>query len=347
VVARKTGRWGIGVVLGALVAVSHAHAHAEPATRVLTDRQGAQVAVPSAPQRIADLWFAHNELVVMLGGADRIAATVVRPRNQPWMFRLAPTLNRAVGLDNVIPNAETLLAARTDLAFYPSSAKVRTILQQAGIPAMAMQFEDFAGLRETVRLTAAALNTDDARDRATRYVASLDDRVAQIRAVTDPLPEARRPHVLHIYTLHPLRVDGRGTIIDEWIRTAGGTNAASLSGVQKPVTIEQIVAWNPDVIILGGNAGVFDPESDGGVWHGIAAVQAGRVLRNPAGVFPWDRYGSEALLQVSWAAEHLHPDLFPDDMAARIRDFYSTWFGYAVTDDDVRRILAAQPPATP
>jgi len=343
---RDLGRWMARLAAVALMAGTAIHSAAAE-TRTLQDRLGHQVAIPTAPQRIADLWFAHNEMVVMLGGADRIKVTVVKPRAQPWMFHLAPVLKQAVELDNVVPNAETLLAAHVDLAFYPSSDKVGAILQQANIPALAMQFETFDGLRESVRLTAAALNTDTARDLASRYIAELDERIGQIRALTDKLPAGQRPRVLHVLSLHPLKVDGRGTMIDEWIATAGGTNVATIAGVQKPVTIEQVAAWNPDVIILGGSAGRFDPDADGGLWHGIAAVQKGRVLRNPAGVFPWDRYGPEGLLQASWAAEQLHPELFADDMKTRITAFYRTYFHYAVTDDDVTRILTAQPPATP
>jgi iron complex transport system substrate-binding protein len=147
-------------------------------------------------------------------------------------------------------------------------------------------------------------------------------------------------------SLHPLKIDGAGTIIDEWIKVAGGRNAAAaITGVQKQVSIEQILVWDPDVIIIAGNAGPFDPGRDGGLWRALKAVKTGRVARNPEGVFPWDRFGSEYLLQISWAAALLHPELFPhEDIAARTTAFYRDFLNYRLTPDETARILAARPP---
>ena len=51
---------------------------------------GAAPAVP-APGRIADLWFAHNELLVMLGATASIAVTVERSSTAPWRCWTAST----------------------------------------------------------------------------------------------------------------------------------------------------------------------------------------------------------------------------------------------------------------
>ncbi|GBQ61610.1 Fe3+ transporter ferrichrome-binding periplasmic protein [Ameyamaea chiangmaiensis NBRC 103196] len=316
------------------------------AARTVTDMRGHQVSIPDHPARIADLWYAHNELVVMLGGAARIAATVDTPSRQPWMFRFAPDLKKAVALDNPMPNTETLLGAGVDLAFYPSSEAVRTALTQANIPALAMDFQDFDGLAHAVTLTADVLDTPLAQQRATLYTTTLNERIRSLRARTGALTESQRPRVLHLLSLHPLKVDGRGTIIDQWITLAGGRNAADITGVQKPVTIEQIVAWNPEVIIIGSAAGPFDPNADGGLWRSVAAVRSGRVVPNPAGVFPWDRYGSESLLQLSWAAALLHPDMFrASDIPGLVRAFYRTYFDVTLSEDDLHRILIGAPPS--
>ena len=47
-----------------------------------------------------------------------------------------------------------------------------------------------------------------------------------------------------------------------------------------------------------------------------------------------------------WAAKTLHPDKFADvDMVKEVREFYSTFFGYQLSDDDAQRILDGNPPA--
>jgi iron complex transport system substrate-binding protein len=80
------------------------------------------------------------------------------------------------------------------------------------------------------------------------------------------------------------------------------------------------------------------------VWSVIKAVTSGRVYVNPSGVFPWDRYGPEAALQLVWAGKMLHPDLFPDmDLRAETRAFYQMYLGYSASDEDLSAILMTPP----
>ncbi|GAA4494633.1 TroA family protein [Gluconacetobacter tumulicola] len=110
-----------------------------------------------------------------------------------------------------------------------------------------------------------------------------------------------------------------------------------------PVSVEQIAAWDPDIIILGGDAGVFDPAAV--QWAGLRAVRAGRIYRNPAGVFPWDRYGIEYPLQLLWTAQILYPDRFARvDMKEETIRFYKDFFEYDLSASDAARILAAKGP---
>lgn len=317
-------------------------------TRTITDQSDRQVAVPAMPARIADLWYAHNELLIMLGATDRIAVTVVHPSTAPWMYRVAPALGRATQLASTTPNAEALLAAGIDLAFTAPSLTAADAIARVGIPTVAVTFTDAASLTRCLDLTADILDTDQARAVAARYDAELGQTERSIHAMTDPLLVSARPRVLHLLSLSPLKVDGDHTIIDDWIRTAGGRNAATgLSGNMQPVSVEQIVAWNPDIIILGGTTGqTFDSVRHDPLWQSVKAVHDGRLYRNPVGVFAWDRYGTEYLLQLLWTAKLLHPDLLRDvDMIARTQHFYRTYFSYTLSPDEAQRILDARPPA--
>ena len=161
-----------------------------------------------------------------------------------------------------------------------------------------------------------------------------------------------RPTVLHIASLRPLKVDGADTIVDEWIQAAGGVNAAvGLDGNLKTVSIEQILAWHPDVIILAANAGDIAQSPDAALWNTLDAVRSHRVYRNPAGVFPWDRYGPEVALQVRWAAQTLHPEQFshaPDgSLLQQTQAFYKQFFHYTLSRDDAKRMLAGLAPDAP
>lgn len=316
-------------------------------TRTLTDMTGVVSELPARPTHIADLWYAHNELLVMLGGASTIAMTVERESMSPWMYRLAPALHNATRLPSTTPTVETLLAGHVDLVFATPSLSGVESYRKTGIPTVGVEFHDTAGLLRCLDLSAIILGTPHAQEIARDYRAYLAETQKTLASRLTNIPEASRPRVLHILSLSPLKVDGAGTMIDEWIRLAGGRNAAGeIRGSKRPVSLEQIAAWNPDIIILGGMSGDPEPKTDGPVWNELNAVKAGKVYRNPVGVFPWDRYGTEFALQIQWAATVIHPELFHEtDMVEITRAFYRRFFSYDLTQDEARRILAAQPPA--
>ena len=158
--------------------------------------------------------------------------------------------------------------------------------------------------------------------------------------------------VLHIASLGPLKVDGADTIVEQWIKAAGGRNAAiGLDGNLQTVSIEQVLAWHPDVVILAANAGNIDQSPDAALWNTLDAVREHRVDRNPAGVFPWDRYGPEVALQLRWAAQVLHPEQFSHaqggSLPQQTQAFYKQFFHYTLSRDDAQRILAGLPPDAP
>lgn len=134
------------------------------------------------------------------------------------------------------------------------------------------------------------------------------------------------------------------TVLD----VAGGKNAnteSTTANAQATFSMEQVISWNPDVIITG-KAGEAEKILADPAWADINAVKNQKVYVNPKGVFGWDRYGVEELLQVQWAAAMLHPELFGDlDIKGKVSDFYAANLDYQLTDDDIERILSAQDPA--
>ena len=76
-------------------------------------------------------------------------------------------------------------------------------------------------------------------------------------------------------------------------------------------------------------------------------MKNGKIIKNPVGTFNWDRYSAEEALQILWAAKQFHPEQFKDvDLVKETREFYSTFYGYQLTEDDAQRILAGQNPAS-
>lgn len=322
-----------------IAAVSPAFAADTP--RQVHDDTGKTVTVPGQVRHIADAWYAHHSLLMTLGAGGNIVATVNHPESRPWMFRLQPSLRNALSVHGITFNSETLLARKTDVVFVPAGNADAAAYRQAHIPTLEMRFTDYPSLKKSMLTTAAVLGTPEAAARAQAYNAYLDEQLAQTTRRTASLPAAQRPRVLHIASLHPLKVDGSGTLIDQWIQAAGGRNAAaSIKGNLHEISPEMILAWQPDIIILGADAGSLAASDDAPIFNALKAVQKNRVYRNPAGVFPWDRYGTEAALQIPWAAKLLHPDLFPNiDMPGMTQDFYQRFFDYPLSNTEAARIL--------
>jgi len=308
----------------------------------------ASAAPLAEPQRIADAWPAHNEVVVMLGAGEKIVATVLTEQSRPWLYRIAPTMKKAATVFQLggDPQIESLFQTRPDMVFMSGNPRAANALSKLGLPVLQMNFTDFSSLKACFQQTAKMLG-GSANERSRRYIAYLDATIRQVEAKIADVPQSQRPRVLHLASANPLTVDGENTIIDAWIKAAGGRNAAlGIAGNQKPVGVEQILAMDPDVIILGSSARALAGEMlSNPLWKNLRAVRNRQLLTNPDGAFPWDRYGAEVALQVQWAARQLYPVRFSDlDMTAQTRRFYLEFFDYPLTNQEAEAILRGDPP---
>ncbi|BDM65864.1 ABC transporter substrate-binding protein [Shewanella sp. NFH-SH190041] len=336
-------RFSTHLLLGLAMAVS-----LNVSAREITDGSGQQVQLPDSKiTRVADGWFAHSSLMMTLGLGDTLVATVNHPRSRPWMFKLQPSLDNALLAQGKLFNGEELVNRGVQLAFLMTGDPQAAGLERLGIPVVQVHFTTLPGLQKALTLTAKAMGEDNAVKRAASYNQYLQHQLSRITAKTDKLPDSKRPSVVHIFSFNPLKVDGQDTLIDNWIHIAGGKNAATVKGTMQQVSAEQLLSWQPDVVIIGATAGKLQNSPDAALLSQLKAVKQGHVLYNPSGVFPWDRYGTESALQIQWAAKALHPELFSQDKMVPItRDFYREFFQYPLTQVQAERILKGLPPET-
>lgn len=327
-------------------------AAAAPATRQITDAAGRRVTVPEEVTRVADPWHANNAMVLMLGGASKIVATTSQAKSQPWLRRLYPPIEAVPAAFNASGdvNIETLVGARPDvilMAYDGSLPRWFAAVDSAyHIPVVLMPNSSLDGLKTTALLTGEVLG-DKEFGVARAFVRYFNDNIRRVMQVTGKLSRNERPKVLHTSSAGILTADGRQTLIDDWINIAGGVNAATVAGNGRPVTMEQVAAWNPDVIIVGSAP---NPENrrailDDPRWRDINAVKNGKVFVNPSGAYLWDRHSAEAALQVLWAAKILHPLKFANlDVGKETKAFYARFFHYHLSDAELASILNSTPP---
>jgi iron complex transport system substrate-binding protein len=350
-----TGRLLVVVTLVAL-GVSGPAAQSRPAgpsaqPRQLTDITGRKVNIPATVSRVADPWHANNGMVLMMGAADKLVATTVQAKRQPWFRRLFPAIERVPAAfdESGDVNIETLISTRPDVVVMAYGGTLPTWLPLAdryGIPVVMMPNTSLADLKTTARMTGDVLGSKESA-RAADWIRYFEENIRRVTAVTSTIPKSERPKVLHTATGTILTIDGVKTVIDDWITVAGGINAADVVSNARPVTMEQIAAWNPDVIIVGTAPNEANRQAilHDARWAQITAVRTGRVYVNPTGVYLWDRHSAEAALQVLWAAKMLHPDRFTDlDIRKETQTFYARFFNHTLTDAEFDTVMRATAP---
>ena len=320
------------------------------ATQTIKDIKGDTVEVPTEINKIVDLWHAHNQVIMMLGAADKLVGTTEVFKKRPWPNIIYPRLSEVealvVGTGAGEVNYEEALSLEPDVVF-ASDGDVTATARQQGLATVNVAFQDDDGLREDVKITAQVLGSD-AEEIAKEWQDLLDANIALVEERMKDIKEEDRVKVLHIASSDSFtKVDGRKCIVDEWIKLAGGVNALENEGNLIEVTMEEIVAADPEVIIMGvGAASAVEQLKADEAWSGITAVKNGAVYANPNGVFSWDRYSGEEALQVLWAAKKFNPEKFEDiDIEQVTKDFYLQFYGYSLTDDEVSRILNGENPA--
>ena len=123
----------------------------------------------------------------------------------------------------------------------------------------------------------------------------------------------------------------------DMIRMAGGVNAAAelTDAYWAQVSYEQVLAWDPDYIILASDASytVDDVLADPNL-AGCAAVENGNVYQIPGDAEAWDSPVPSGILGAVWLSSVLHPDLCSEaDSIAVMNEFYETFYGFTYREN--------------
>ena len=330
----------IGLVASLFAALSLSAAES---ARSITDMQGVKVSVPEKVEKIAALWHANNEIILALGGMDKVVTTTDIIKKNKWFALVYPKAkDLPAALNGKDIQVEELVKLAPDVVIV-SSKNYQEELTKNGFSAVNMIYRDYPDMEKSIYATAEVIGTDKARALAEKLTKSIHENSKFVEAKTKNIPADKRPKVLHLLGgANLLKVDGTNTIQNTWINLAGGKNAVVKEGSMIELTAEEIINSNPDIIIVGGNDtdALIKNVKEHPAFSGSNAVKNGKVYGNPKGVFAWDRYGAESVLQILWAAKTIQPDLFKDlDMKAKTKEFYKEFLGHELSDTEYDYIL--------
>ncbi len=255
-----------------------------------------------------------------------------------------PEVGRITGRGNTA-NLEVVLALKPDLILDVGSVNptyvslADRVQQQTGIP-YALLDGRFEGIPQAYRTLGALLGRQHEGEELARIAADTIGTITQRAAAIAP---ERRPRVYYARGPRGLETGLGGSINVETIELLARNVAGATRGGLANVSIEQVLLWNPDVIITIDQDFAADVRGDP-AWAPVAAVRAGRVHLSPKLPFGWVDFPPcvNRLIGLWWLAKILYPNLFPEDLRALTRDFYARFYHVTVSDAQIDRVLAGR-----
>ena len=119
--------------------------------------------------------------------------------------------------------------------------------------------------------------------------------------------------------------------------------AAGLQGGLATVSIEQVLGWDPEVIVTIDQT-FAQTVATNPLWRGVSAVKSGRVHLSPKLPFGWIDFPPSVnrLPGLWWLGSKVFPSLFPEDLATLTRDFYKLFYQVDLSAAQVQRVLAGR-----
>jgi len=314
----------------------------------VTDGAGRSVPVPARVERVFPAGppaaiFLYTLAPELLLGWPRAN----RPQEREFLLPDVggrPEVGRITGRGNTA-NLEVVLALKPDLILDVGSVNptyvslADRVQQQTGIP-YALLDGRFDGIPLGYRTLGDLIGR---REQGEALARNAEDTVKVVTQRVGAIPPERRPRVYYARGPRGLETGLGGSINVETIELLAQNVAGGTHGGLANVSIEQVLLWNPDVIITIDQDFAATVLSDP-TWAPVAAVRTRRVHLSPKLPFGWVDFPPTVnrLIGLWWLGKILYPDLFPEDLRTLTREFYARY--YHVTPDaaQIDRVLAGR-----
>ena len=303
-----------------------------------------QVFAAGSPAGVLTYVLAPNKLIGWPQQLNNEARSFLAPP-----YRGLPFLGRLAGRGSTV-SVERLLELKPDFILDIGTvggtqlSTAQRIAQQTGIAYVLVdgRLADSPGqLRDVGRLLGVAR-------RGEQLAAYAEATISLTAHWRGPRAAEKARSIYFGRGLDGLETGSRDSINMEVIDLAGARNVAADAGKGglTRVSLEQVLTWNPDIIVSQDQALARRIASDP-LWRSLASVRAGRVHGVPSLPFGWldGPPSANRLIGVRWLLAHLHPDLVSSSGQSHLRsatvEFYRLFYGVDVTRDGLGKILGA------
>lgn len=322
-------------------------------TREITDMAGRKVTVPAAED---------IESVFSTGPVAAIFMYMVAPdKLLGWNYELNDVEKSIIlekyhdlpnfGMGDAI-NYEAVIAANPTIVL--NCGKINdamvsdcdTLSKSLGIPVIAVDNE-LNNSAEAFRFMGELLGVEDHAEELAEYSEKIFTDIASLADI----PEDEKVSVYFGNGEDSLETAPRGSQHAQILDAVNVTNVADLElgdGSRVQISAEQLLAWNPDVIVVNGepkadksgNSAAEDILSNPD-YASLKAVQDNKVYGTPNAPFSWvDRpAGPNRLIGMRWLSAVVYPEYIKCDVNEEIREFFNLFYHVDLSDEQLENVL--------
>ena len=330
-----------------LIAALSLTACAQSAGRVFTDSTGREVTVDQEISRIA-VTGPLGQIVVFAIAPDMLVGIpgAWNPEAKAFLdeqYYSLPVLGQLYGGKGDL-NLEELLKAAPQVVIDIGEPKdsiaqdMDALTEQTGIP-----FVHISAYLEHMEETYTMLGELLGLEEEAGVLAETCERIYS-RAV-EMMQGVEKVNMLYATGENGLNVLANGGyhsgVIDMMANNVAVVENVSSKGTGNEVDMEQILNWNPDVIVFSENS-IYDTVGDDPVWQSVSAIESGRYYEVPFGPYNWigQPPAVQRLLGMMWLGKLLYPEAATYDLYDEVAQYYQLFYHCDLTREQYDALMA-------
>lgn len=318
-----------------------------PETFLFTDSVGREVELPTNIERVA-VSGPLAQIVLFALCPDRLVGIASKWDKSAEQFLAAeydrlPELGQLYGGKGEL-NLETLLNSGAQVVIDVGEPKksvkedLDALTEQTGIPFVHVT-ATISGMGDAYRKLGELLHMPEEAETLAAYC----DRVyADTVRIASTVEKANLLYITGENGLNVIAKDSyHAEIIDLLSNNLALVESPSSKGTGNEVDMEQILLWNPDVILFAPGS-IYATVGADDTWKNVAAIRNGTYYEVPTGPYNWMGFppSVQRLLGMRWMAKLLYPDAADYDLYAETAEYFKLFFHCELSEDAYHALVA-------
>jgi len=216
-----------------------------------------------------------------------------------------------------------------------------SIQTQVGIPAVHID-GTLDKMPEAYRTLGKLLGMTKEGESLAKYCEGVN---SDTQAIMNKVGESGKLKVVYCSGDNGLNVIAKGSIHAEVIDKVGNNvavlDSVSSMGTGDTVSMEQLLLWDPDVIIFAPDS-IYSTVASDPAWQQLTAIKNGKYYEVPNGPYNWmgsppsvNRYMGDI-----WMAQLLYPDQAKYNVYDKAKEYYKLFYHCDLTQDQYNALVA-------